>query len=601
MRPLSVLDDTRTIARSTAMIVTDAPILVFGGCYSNLQATQALLAQARQLGVPPSRMICTGDIIAYGANPRETLALIRDAGIATVLGNCEESLARDAGDCGCGFAPGSACDRLSAAWFAYATQHVDLDDRRWMAALPRQIDLMLSGLRIAVLHGAPSRINRFIFSSTSAAEVTAELARSGAKVVIGGHCGLPFTRQLGAGLWHNSGAIGLPANDGTPRGWFSLLTPHGDGIEIRHLPLDYDHRAASRAMQAAGLPKDYTGTVQSGIWPSFDILPMQEQAATARALMPATQVWSPHAPPRSEPVAQAVSEPPARVALAGLDTLWFNTGTLCNIACTGCYIESTPRNDRLIYLARADFDRFMDEAAVLHPELREIGFTGGEPFMNADAPGMIESGLERGYRVLVLTNAMRPMQRHLPLLERLQATYGERLTLRVSLDHYTLAGHERVRGAGNFAPAMTGLSWLSSHGIAFTVAARFGAEATETDFRAGFASLFRDHGLALDAANLDHLVLFPELADQATPPDVSDTCWQALSSRGRTVMCQSSRMVVHRKGEATPRIAACTLLPYAAAFDLGASLAEAASPVTLTHPYCSRFCVFGGASCTAGS
>ena len=602
-----MLYNARVDTRPIRTIVADEPVLVFGGCYSNLQATQALLAEARRLGVPPGRMVCTGDVIAYGADPHETLALIREAGIATVMGNCEEKLAEDAGDCGCGFTPGSACDRLAAAWFNYATKHVDQSDRLWMAALPQRIDLVLAGHGIAVVHGAPSRINRFVFASTPGPDIAAELALTGAEGAIGGHCGVPFTRHIGARLWHNTGAIGMPANDGTPRGWFSLLTPLEGGLEIRPLPLDYDHNAASRAMRVAGLPTDYADTLETGIWPSFDVLPATEQAQTGRPLVLDRSVWNHDAPPAppaqerrfTDPMRTASGEPHADVALDGLNTLWFNTGTLCNIACTGCYIESTPRNDRLIYLARADFDHFMDEATVRHPELQEIGFTGGEPFMNPDAPGMIEATLSRGYRVLVLTNAMRPMQRHSPLLERLHAEYGARLALRVSLDHYTAEGHEQVRGDGSYAPAMAGLSWLASKGFALAVAARFRAGETEVAFRDGFVALFREHGLMLDAADPERLVLFPELADQELPPEVSETCWQALRSRGRAVMCQSSRMVVHRKGEATPRVAACTLLPYEPAFDLGASLAEAAEPVTLNHPFCSRFCVFGAASCSA--
>jgi predicted phosphodiesterase len=296
-----MVDGARIVASATPTIVTCQPVLVFGGCYSNFQATQALLAEARRLDVPSDRMICTGDIVAYGADPRDTLALIREAGIATVMGNCEESLAEGAGDCGCGFAPGSACNRLSAAWFTYATRHVDDDARQWMAALPQRIDLMLAGHRIAVVHGAPSRINRFIFASTPDQDIAAEIALTGAEGVIGGHCGVPFTRLLGPFLWHNTGAIGMPANDGTPRGWFSLLTPRGDGIEIRHLPLDYDHRAAARAMRVAGLPVDYADTMETGIWPSFDVLPAPERAQTGRALALGRIVWNCGAPQFPDP------------------------------------------------------------------------------------------------------------------------------------------------------------------------------------------------------------------------------------------------------------------------------------------------------------
>jgi hypothetical protein len=423
--------------------------------------------------------------------------------------------------------------------------------------------------------------------------------------VIGGHCGLPFTRQISSLLWHNSGAIGLPANDGTPRGWFSLLTPRDDGVEVRHMPLHYDHAAASRAMHLAGLPADYAETMESGIWPSFDVLPPEEQARTGRPLEACRVFWGPEpqipqaSPPRfADPTRTAYGEPHARVTLERLTTLWFNTGTLCNIACTECYIDSSPSNDRLLYLSRAAFDRFLHEAMVAHSELEEVGFTGGEPFMNPDIPGMIEAVLEHGFRVLVLTNAMRPMQRHQGVLTQLHNRFGQRLEVRVSLDHYSSEGHERIRGVGSFAPAIAGLTWLVRQGFAVTVAARFTGEEPEPAFQAGFSELFRQIGMEIDDPG--QLILFPELrASGGSSPEVGETCWRALSSRGRSVMCSTSRMVVHRKGESTPRVVACTLHPYAADFDLGDSLMKARRTVTLNHPHCARFCVFGQASCSA--
>ena len=577
-------------------IVADAPVLIFGGCYSNLQATRALLAAAEVLRVPPERMICTGDVIAYGADPAATLALIREAGITTVMGNCEEALAAEAGDCGCGFAPGSACERLSASWFIYASRRVSAADRRWMAALPRRVELVLGGRRLAVVHGAPSQINRFVFESTPTWVLTEELALADADGVIGGHCGLPFTRRVGARLWHNSGAIGLPANDGTPRGWFSLLTPRTEGIEIRHLPLDYGHSVAARAMRAAGLPAGYAEAVERGIWPSFDVLPPAEQAATAAPLAPMPRLWGPPAPlPRpARPAAGA----PARVALRTLETLWFNTGSLCNIACVGCFMDSSPRNDHLAYLSRVEFDRFLAEAEGM-AGLRTIGFTGGEPFLNREVSGMIEAALAAGYSVLVLTNAMRPMRHAAATLAALGARFPGRLAFRVSLDHFTRAGHEAVRGAGSFAPALAGLGWLASHGFDVSVAARLATEEDAAALRAGFAALFADHALPIDAADPAALVLFPELADPTPAPAIGAACWQALRGAGRAVMCETSRMVVRRRGEAAARVAACTLLP---ASDLGATLAEArARDVALSHPHCARFCVFGAASCAAAT
>ena len=100
-----------------------------------------------------------------------------------------------------------------------------------------------------------------------------------------------------------------------------------------------------------------------------------------------------------------------RVALDRLETLWINTGTLCNITCQNCYIESSPTNDRLVYITRPEAAAFYDEIATQGLGTREIGFTGGEPFMNPHMLGLIEDALARGFEVLVLTNAMQPMQR----------------------------------------------------------------------------------------------------------------------------------------------------------------------------------------------
>ena len=130
----------------------------------------------------------------------------------------------------------------------------------------------------------------------------------------------------------------------------------------------------------------------------------------------------------------------ASVPLVALDTLWLNTGTLCNLACAHCYIESSPTNDALVYLSRADAARFLGEAQAMGT--REIGFTGGEPFMNPEFVAMLTDTLERGFEALVLSNAMKPMRRHEAALLELRDRFGGRLTIRVSLDHHTKAVHE---------------------------------------------------------------------------------------------------------------------------------------------------------------
>lgn len=298
-----------------------------------------------------------------------------------------------------------------------------------------------------------------------------------------------------------------------------------------------------------------------------------------------------------DPHVTADGKPRASVDLGGLTTLWFNTGTLCNITCVNCYIESSPRNDALVYLSADEVRRFLDEAAVSAPELREAGFTGGEPFLNPAFPAMLEDALGRGLRVLVLTNAMRPMMQKRAALRALKDVHGDRLSLRVSLDHHTAEGHDALRGAGSFAKALDGLEWLAGQGFDMAVAGRTVSGEGEAALRRGFAALFAARGLPIDAGDPKRLVLFPEMDGSTATPEIAESCWAILGKRPNAMMCASSRMVVRRRDEPEARVAACTLLPHDPRFDCGATLAEARRRVWMTHPHCSRFCALGGACC----
>jgi predicted phosphodiesterase len=276
----------------SAILHVDGPVLAFGGCCSNLQATRAVLEEGARRGIPPSRTICTGDVVAYGADAAATVALVQRSGIAVVAGNCERQLAADSDDCGCGFADGTACDLLARAWYAHARRTVTMAQRRWMARLPRRIVVVLpDGRRLAVLHGGARLINRFLFPSAEEATLAEELDATGCDGVLAGHCGIPFARTIGARLWLNAGAVGMPADDGTARGWFAVLTPRADGLTVELLPLHYDHQAAAAAMRAAGLPEGYAAALETGLWPSCDILPPTERGRRGVARGPVRLVW----------------------------------------------------------------------------------------------------------------------------------------------------------------------------------------------------------------------------------------------------------------------------------------------------------------------
>ena len=299
-----------------------------------------------------------------------------------------------------------------------------------------------------------------------------------------------------------------------------------------------------------------------------------------------------------DPDMTAKGERRASVALKHLDTLWINTGTLCNLTCGNCYIESSPKNDRLAYISAAEVSSYLDEIAALELGTREIGFTGGEPFMNPDFIAMLKDALSRGFEALVLTNAMKPMMKCAAALFELKRRYGEALTLRVSIDHYTRRGHEAERGHNSWAPMIKGLRWLSDNGFRIAVAGRSGFADTGENMRAGYADLFRRNGIRIDAGDPARLVLFPEMDAAKDVPEITTACWDILHVNPDDMMCASSRMVVKRKGSARPAVLACTLLAYDPQFEMGPRLADALGPVKLNHPHCATFCVLGGASCS---
>lgn len=294
----------------------------------------------------------------------------------------------------------------------------------------------------------------------------------------------------------------------------------------------------------------------------------------------------------------AKGEQRALVELRSLETLWFNTGTLCNLTCRNCYIESSPRNDRLVYLTAAEVSSYLGEIERDRLGTRLIGFTGGEPFMNPELPAMLEDVLSRGFKAMVLTNAMKPMHKMKAALLGLQRRHGKSLTIRVSVDHYAPALHELERGARSWKPTIDGLVWLASNGFDVHVAGRHFSEESEEAVRAGYARLFANLGVAIDAQNPGTLVLFPEMDSTVDVPEITTACWGILKKSPDSVMCASARMVIKRKGAARPAVVACTLLPYQPQFELGESLAESAAAVRLNHPHCAKFCVLGGAACS---
>jgi predicted phosphodiesterase len=261
---------------------TDSPVpslLFFGGPYGNLQALTALRAIAEEFRLPPSSIVCTGDTVAYCAQPSETVEAIRSWGVQVVAGNVELQLANDAGDCGCNFIKGSVCDRLSEQWFAFVNSRITDDQRGWMRSLPTTLAIQIGGRKIGVVHGSRADVSEFLFRSSPWEKKLPNFASLECDVIVGGHCGIPFIEPHGEKLWVNAGVIGMPANDGTRRGWYLLIRESEKNLEFSLCSFDLDSEQAARLMDEKGLPCEYASTLRTGLWCNMDILPVEERAS----------------------------------------------------------------------------------------------------------------------------------------------------------------------------------------------------------------------------------------------------------------------------------------------------------------------------------
>ena len=296
-----------------------------------------------------------------------------------------------------------------------------------------------------------------------------------------------------------------------------------------------------------------------------------------------------------DPITTADGSTRAFIEAKKIKTLWFNTGTLCNIECKNCYIESSPKNDRLVYITFEEVKLFIDEAIDKNLGTKEIGFTGGEPFMNKDVLKMIEYSLSKNFKVLVLSNAMKPM---LNRKEDLLKINHQDLTIRVSIDHYQKEKHEEIRGKNTFNVMMEGLKWLNQNNFNYALATRLLWGEQEDQLRDNFNLFIDKYNLKLDAKSKEQLVTFAEMDEKVDTPEITTACWNLLGKNPDDMMCSSSRMVVKKKTSPKPSVIACTLLPYEDEFDLGQNLTDSLKKIYLNHKHCSKFCVLGGSSCS---
>jgi molybdenum cofactor biosynthesis enzyme MoaA len=284
--------------------------------------------------------------------------------------------------------------------------------------------------------------------------------------------------------------------------------------------------------------------------------------------------------------AQSITTP--RVSLKSLDTLWFQVGgTLCNLACTHCFVSCSPTNHTHELMTLAEVRRYLDEAVRLG--VREYYFTGGEPFLNPEIFEILEDTLRQG-PATVLTNGLLLTPERCRRLKALSDGSRYSLDLRVSIEGSTPEANDAIRGAGTFARILRSLRHLADAGLnpVVTVSEAF-EEASGAEGRRRLLEWMR--GVGLDRPRLKVLSLFRIGAEpkrlRAYEP------WETLRGRNLSaqeterLQCSSCRMVTSRG------VYVCPILIEEPRARMGEHLSETLRPFKLASSACYTCHEFG--------
>ena len=229
-------------------IQVDEAFAVFSDVHGNLPALEAILADIERRGV--ARTICLGDLVGYGPSPNEVALLVRDRGIPSLMGNYDQGIGFETGDCGCVYktheqrAEGAA----SLAW----TQEVASDEaKEYLRTLEDHFTLQTPLGEILAVHGSPRRINEYLFEDRPASAMERMAREYPYPAILFGHTHVPYARSVGDTVFVNVGSGGRP-KDGDWRVCYALVDParlgEGEGfVEFVRVAYDYERLMADMA------------------------------------------------------------------------------------------------------------------------------------------------------------------------------------------------------------------------------------------------------------------------------------------------------------------------------------------------------------------
>jgi len=267
--------------------------------------------------------------------------------------------------------------------------------------------------------------------------------------------------------------------------------------------------------------------------------------------------------------------------LVHLDDLWFQVGgTLCNLECTHCFISCSPHNHSFGFLSLAAVRAVLEES--LRLGVKEYYFTGGEPFLNQEMVDILELTLQYG-PATVLTNGTVFKEEWLTRLSRAEAQSRYSLEFRVSIDGFSAADNDPVRGPGTFDRALRGVRQLVDHGfLPIITVTRLKDDANDAELVEGFARVLKAIGYVRPRLKILPALRIGAEAQRERGYHEEERVTPAMMEGfdHDQLICNHSRIVTDRG------VFVCPILIEAPDARFGSSLAGALTGYPLRHQAC---------------
>jgi putative phosphoesterase len=237
-------------------------IAVFSDLHGNSAATEAVLSAID--AEAPDAVYNLGDLVGYGAKPNETISIIGERGIPTIMGNYDDGVGFDRDDCGCVYKDKDEEARGQESLF-WTRDVTTPENKAYLRTLLPEIRFEAEGKRFRLVHGSPRRMNEYLFEDRDPRTLARIAHGSEADVLVFGHTHKSWVREIEDVLFVNDGSVGKP-KDGDPRAAWALLTvERGKPVQVEICRVPYDVASMAAAIRAAdGLPDHFATDIETG-------------------------------------------------------------------------------------------------------------------------------------------------------------------------------------------------------------------------------------------------------------------------------------------------------------------------------------------------